>query len=214
MLSAEPDILNERSPDVDALTVAEHLATHGRGGLVSRRLWSLVERQQNPYKVIYDDGGSPYLLRVYQTKHVRHAMGAVTRERTRPALYLHYFFRGDHDREIHNHPWSWAVSLVLTGGYVEERYDGPLGSIERRRLKHRRLGPGSVNFIRHDTYHRVTMIDRTAWTLFMAGPRVPTKRGEDWGFVDPRSGYYESWGARDARRLEEARSAARVRLFQ
>lgn len=202
---AQP-ILNERSPREDLMTIAEHLARHGRGGRVSRALWALVERQGHPYKVIYDDGGSPYLLRVYQTKHDPHQLGAVTRERRLPAVYLHYFFRGDLDRELHNHPWEWAVSVILSGGYVEERYDGPLDLIEPRRVRARTLRPGAVNVIRHDTFHRVQMLNGApSWSLFIAGPRVARTRGEDWGFVNPQTREYESWGARDARRIAEAR---------
>lgn len=202
-----PEILDERSPREDLLTIAEHLARHGRGGRVSRALWALVERQARPYKVIYDDGGSPYLLRVYQTRHTQHQPGEVTEERRLPAVYLHYFFRGDLDRELHNHPWEWAVSVILSGGYTEERYDGPLDLIEPRRVRARALRPGSVNVIRHDTYHRVQMLNGTpTWSLFIAGPRVAKTRGEDWGFVSPQTREYESWGARDARRLAVART--------
>jgi hypothetical protein len=197
---------NERTPDVDLYTIAEHLARHGRGGRVSRALWALVERQNHPYKIIYDDGGSPYLLRVYQTKHTQHQLGEATEERRLPAVYLHYFFRGDLDRELHSHPWSYGVSLILSGGYVEERYDGPLDQIAPSKVRTRTLRPGSVNVIRHDTYHRVHMINGTTWSLFFAGPRVVATRGEDWGFVSPATAEYESWGARDARRLREARA--------
>ena len=203
---SDDEILNERTPDVDALTLAEHLARHGRGDRTSRALWALVERQSNPFKIIYDDGGSPYLLRVYQTRHERHVMGMPTRERKLPAVYLHYFFRGDLDRELHNHPWRWSASLILSGGYIEQRYDGPLELIRPDLVRERRVGPGSINIIRHDTYHRVAMMESNSWSLFVAGPRVVTRRGEDWGFVNPATREYESWGGRDARRLREARA--------
>lgn len=38
-----------------------------------------------------------------------------------PNLYLHRFLRPDEDGELHNHPWRWAVSVMLAGGYAEER---------------------------------------------------------------------------------------------
>jgi hypothetical protein len=208
------EILNERTPEIDLHTIAEHLARHGRGGRVSRALWALVERQHHPYKVIYDDGGSPYLLRIYQTQHTQHQLGEVTEERRLPAVYLHYFFRGDLDRELHNHPWGYGVSLILSGGYVEERYDGPLDQIAPSKVRTRTLRPGSVNIIRHDTYHRVRMINGTTWSLFFAGPRVAATRGEDWGFIDPHSRSYESWGERDRRRLAEARGKVREFLAE
>ncbi|MGN6103684.1 MAG: hypothetical protein ACTHU0_01140, partial [Kofleriaceae bacterium] len=36
---------------------------------------------------------------------------------------LHRFHRPDVDQHLHNHPWKWAVSLILSGSYVEERFD-------------------------------------------------------------------------------------------
>jgi hypothetical protein len=138
-------------------------------------------------------------------------MGEVTRERKLPAVYLHYFFRGDHDRELHAHPWTWAVSMILSGGYVEQRYDGPIEGIREGLVRERRLGPGSINIIRHDTYHRIHLMDGPSWSLFIAGPRFSATRGEDWGFLDPRTGEYESWGARDARKLREMRAQVAAR---
>lgn len=40
---------------------------------------------------------------------------------TTRSVYLHCFHRSDEDRDLHNHPWDKSVSLVLWGGYVEER---------------------------------------------------------------------------------------------
>lgn len=195
-------------PDRDVVTIAEHLAVHGRGGRRSQALWALTEKQDQ-FKLIRDDSGDPYLLRIYLTRHDPHVLGAPVNERVLPALYLHYFFRGDTDRELHNHPWQWAVSWILTGGYIEERYSGPIDAIRPERVTERTVRPGAINVIRHDTYHRVRMLDGTGWSLFMAGPRVAATRGEDWGFVDTRAGTYESWGQRDARRLQEARNRGR-----
>jgi len=35
-------------------------------------------------------------------------------------FYLHRFVNKDADKETHDHPWSWAASVVLCGSYVEE----------------------------------------------------------------------------------------------
>lgn len=86
------------------------------------------------------------------------------------SIYLHRFHRGDVDRELHSHPWKWAVSWVLVGGYIEERRSGsewPRSAIDVRTLR-----PGSFNFLRADDFHRVDLLDGEAWTLFLVGPKV------------------------------------------
>lgn len=94
-----------------------------------------------------------------------------------PGIYLHYFYRGDMDEALHNHPWETSASLILTNGYVEERWDGVSETVSRRMVK-----PGDINIIRANDYHRVTLIDprKGAWTLFFAGSRV-----QDWSFGGP-----------------------------
>lgn len=86
-------------------------------------------------------------------------------------LYLHHFRSPDHDIAPHSHPWQWAVSLVLAGGYTEQRLaDGELVT--------RRVRPWTLNFLRHDTCHVVTELHgRETWTLFLVGPK-----SSSWGF--------------------------------
>lgn len=87
-------------------------------------------------------------------------------------LFLHHFLRSDDDGALHSHPWSWAVSLVLVGGYREERRVGD--SVVSRIVK-----PWSLNFLRGSDYHRVDLLEEDAWTLFLVGPKVST-----WFFWD------------------------------
>lgn len=96
------------------------------------------------------------------------------------SLYLHRFFLPDLDRALHNHPWRWAVSLVLSGGYTEER------RLADGRVITRRLGPLSVNLLRHDSFHRIAELHGEPWTLFLVGPKVST-----WGFLE--GGKYIPW---------------------
>jgi hypothetical protein len=94
------------------------------------------------------------------------------------SVYLHRFFRPDRDRELHSHPWRWALSLILTGGYLEERRQGEREVVTRRR------DPGTLNLIRHGDYHRVLSLPtEDVWTLFIAGPKISS-----WGFWDPDTG--------------------------
>jgi hypothetical protein len=130
------------------------------------------------------DGESPYLLRV----------NIVPRVWRLPAVFLHMFFRGDDDDEHHNHPWHWSCSLVLAGGYKEERIGpGEWPWNVRTTL----LSPGRVNVIRRNDFHRVVVerAQRRPWTLFVAGRRVDAVDEEAWGFKHPVTGNYQHWRA-------------------
>lgn len=129
-------------------------------------------------RVIWVDQ-APYLLRIYLFHRWRHRF---------PGLYLHYFFRSDDARELHNHPGRRSRSLILSGGYIEHRLE-PSGVIGLRTLR-----PGMVNRIDANDFHRVTLISAGCWTLFMAGERT-----QEWGFKDASTGVYESSTAHEAR---------------
>lgn len=100
------------------------------------------------------------------------------------SIYLHRFHRGDVDRELHSHPWRWAISFVLVGGYIEERRNGFVVGMIRRRV----LRPGSFNFLRARDFHRVDLLDGEAWTLFLVGPKVT-----NWFFWDRVTGKEIPW---------------------
>lgn len=88
------------------------------------------------------------------------------------SLYLHRFVREDMDRDLHSHPWKFAISFVLAGGYDEERLMKD-GSVVLRRIK-----PFRFNILRSTSFHRVDKLHgRETWTLFFAGPKFGT-----WGF--------------------------------
>jgi hypothetical protein len=142
-----------------------------------------------PPRVIYDrEGGSPYLSRHYvfgapvasdgkpvfdSTGNPR--AGIKWNDRVGPiAIYLHKFHRSDDDGAPHNHPWKWSIAIILAGGYIEQRLN-PYSNTMYERVKR----PFSVNVITKDDYHRVDLIDKDSWSLFIAGPRVDT-----WGFWD------------------------------
>jgi hypothetical protein len=113
---------------------------------------------------------------------------------------LHHFHRGDEDRELHNHPWRWALSIILAGGYLEERRvlargrkqpcqtcrDG--ASTSCYVIKMRKVRPGRVNLIRADDFHRVQLLGPDCWSLFVAGPKTG-----GWGFWDRKTGRYTPW---------------------
>lgn len=180
---------------------------------MQRFLWWVTQWLR--VRVIYVDG-RPYLERYY--------LGRVFDW----TAYLHRFVREDSERWLHDHPWRLAVSVVLAGGYLEERW--------------RWLCPqvGLVtevccvtwgNILRGRDFHRIIHVLPGTWTLFLHG-----RRAKEWGFVEevrPRIGQgcmfdYQQpfpvertadWAsdaplARDYRRAQELdRLAAMVRGF-
>ncbi len=109
--------------------------------------------------------------------------------------YLHRFLKSDYDPRPHDHPWAWAITWILSCGYIEKRlfaFD-PAGPVVRAR----RRWPGQVGFIGPLTFHRVVLCgpkeDREAWTLFIHG-----RHCKRWGFLDalkpkPRAGIKGLW---------------------
>lgn len=119
---------------------------------MERLLLSLTD--ELPVKVI-KDGDRPYLERYY----VGRAFGLI--------WYIHRFLASDPDRGLHDHPWRFAVSVVLKGWYLEETR---LGTRIVRRL----------NLIGGADFHRVVLPDeRPVWTLFGHSER---KHPKGWGF--------------------------------
>jgi hypothetical protein len=185
---------------------------------IERKLWDLAQLAPLGGCVPGSSLEDPYLLRIYVSprdpqfrwlwKVLR--LYADVREYNPevfqgvPHLYLHHFFRGDDDVEVHNHPWQFSMSLILTGGYVEERWDPATKSVS---IKH--LDPGDINVLRREDFHRVTLKDpgRGCWTLFMSSERAEEKNGEDWGFLDTKTEQYTHWGEW-VRRRQAARDEA------
>lgn len=182
-------------------------------GLVRFLLEAIVERWQllGAPRVIYDrEGVDPYLSRYYILgrptmpdgsyafdKYGNMLPGAVSsRHGDNFGLYIHKFHRSDEDHALHNHPWQWAASLILAGGYREEkrvtlgtgdpRYSEPrYASVEARIFR-----PGDINVLTSDTFHRVDLLDGEAWSIFLVGPRFSS-----WGFWDRESGAFMPWRA-------------------
>jgi|HubBroStandDraft_2_1064218.scaffolds.fasta_scaffold00001_7 hypothetical protein len=175
-----------------------------------------VTSKMAPPRVIYDRaGGSPYLSRWYLYGSPKASdgkpvfnwdgnprSGITWTDRTGPlAIYLHRFHRGDDDLDLHSHPWLWSVSLILAGGYREERRAfhgkwGDMGTVWH--VAERVLRPGMFNVIRGDDFHRVDLLEEDAWSLFFAGPRVSS-----WSFWDRWTGETTPWREFIARKRGE-----------
>lgn len=113
----------------------------------------------------------PYMMRICITPFHGTRAGRVWTWLRLPEVFVHYFYRSDEDRELHNHPFRWAVSLILAGGYLETRDAG-----------WKVVKTGETNTILESTFHRVTLLDEQAgcWSLFVCR-RAPA--GDAWGFL-------------------------------
>ncbi len=119
------------------------------------------------------------------------------------SVYLHGFVRPDRDRDLHNHPWDKSYSLILSGGYDEERLDGRVKGSDF--IIKRTVRPGRINVIRKDDFHRVTKLHADiVWTLFVTGRKLDT-----WGFRNRDTGEFLPWREHEKlRQQQEERSRA------
>lgn len=101
--------------------------------------------------------GRPYLNRYYA------AGWSPANRKSGPAIFLHHFVASDSAQEVHSHPWGWSASLILVGGYREQRC-GPNGNMTAQEFR-----PGDVNVLEADDKHRIDLLSSDCWTLFMAG---------------------------------------------
>ncbi|MEM7096166.1 MAG: hypothetical protein AAF567_24385 [Actinomycetota bacterium] len=101
------------------------------------------------------------------------------------SVMVHRLHRPDADRDLHNHPWSFA-SVVISGGYWES-YASAGNLAERNRDPRRPQGDLAAHpsrFVRLTNrkrawvdYHRITQVLPGTRTLVLAGPRQ-----NSWGF--------------------------------
>lgn len=135
-----------------------------------------------PCRLIYEDGqggGRPYLQRYY----VCSIFGL--------RVYLHRFIGSDPDRGLHSHPWSWAISLILSGHYYEERFTGDLIKQDIRKVSR-------FNFLVGESHHRV-ILPRDFLMSLTAEERayeheIEAAPAECWSLFIHRAGSKRRWG--------------------
>lgn len=137
-----------------------------------------------PIRLINRTPGERYLERYYLGKWLGFT------------AYLHRFVSPDGDEEVHDHPWHFALSLILCGGYREERMtrlciDKGWVSV----FKH--LKPWRLNVIRGVDFHRIRETKPETWSLFIHRPTV-----KPWGFLkktDEGTCYHQPFDAKASR---------------
>jgi hypothetical protein len=157
-----------------------------------RRICRLITRKMRP-RTIRNGKHDVYLERYYLLGAPRHPDGEDAFDaqgNPRPGtvsghwqLVLHRFAASDDNEALHNHPWEWAKSLILAGGYLESRRFQDSSYVYRQRCL-----PGHIVSLTHDTFHAVELLETDCWTLFLMGPRVAS-----WLFWLPRNGQYVPW---------------------
>ena len=111
-------------------------------------------------------------------------------------IYLHRMTAPDPGVDLHDHPWPF-VSLILRGGYIEERADvrtaHTAASFAESWPDHCERGhkitwmPGTIHRVRVDECHRIIGLRRVpTWTLVFTG-----RRYRNWGFYEPGAGGFK-----------------------
>lgn len=132
-----------------------------------------------PLRIISDDG-QPYLERYYLFTLLGWR------------FYVHRFVGSDPARGLHDHPWSRAFSIILSGWYYEET----------------RSGVRKVRWLNHlvgDNFHRVVL---PAGAAENENGFVRLLRAECWTLFFHRAGDVKRWGF-----LEKVEGFPDARLF-
>jgi hypothetical protein len=139
-------------------------------------------------------------LPVYRKGHLLHADGSLYMGQWRLfetswlSARLHLIATPDYDRHLHDHPWVFW-SLVLSGGYVEERpisvepcfqVCAPARGLvweddQREKTRARARWAGALCFRRATDRHRITAVMPGTYTLF-----VYFRKRQWWGFYTPQ----------------------------
>lgn len=142
-----------------------------------------------PCKII-DHKGAPYLERYYLFT----VLGV--------RFYLHRFVDSDPGRGLHDHPWPWAASVVLSGWYYEERrgFEKTPGlralaalmgteGLVRRKVRW-------FNWLRGDTFHRVVLpkLDQPVFNIEGVMLRYKSEPQPCWSLFFHRAAFVKPWG--------------------
>jgi hypothetical protein len=120
--------------------------------LFSLPILKLIARGRPINQILYDE--QPYLERFYLFTAFNHI------------FYLHRMLAPDGDRDLHNHPWQNAHSIVLHGSYIERRLEF---GFQKRKIEY--ISPEVINIIRgyyfYQTINRYNHLSENSWHTIM-----------------------------------------------
>lgn len=150
--------------------------------------------ERGHYHLITTNGRTLYLARFWLTPPTTSETGGLE---SGLSELLHRIVEPDDARAFHDHPWSFT-SIVLAGGYVEERQteDG---------LRREVRDVGSVAFRETLDLHRVAEVEPGTWTRVTTG-----KRRRTWGFWLPFMDYLAERARRPSSDAQINERAARM----
>jgi len=137
---------------------------HGSLFLGGTRHWCEALAARAVKQVIERDG-LPYLTRYFLAGWNPHY------RRPAPAAFLHHFVASDPRGTVHSHPWD-AMSIILVGAYREFRCNADGTPFDVRDYRE-----GEINYLTTVDRHRIELLTRDCWTLFLAGEYM-----RDWEF--------------------------------
>lgn len=144
--------------------------------MIPRLLYYAMRAGLAPAWRLSHANGAPYLDRTV-------LWGADCLENHSPAApshaFVHQIHAADGDRHMHDHPWVWAVAVVLSGGYTENRHYGTWSANGCEPVPTRcEYREGDVNILRPGDYHSIVSVLPDTSTLFLCG-----REASDWGFL-------------------------------
>ena len=133
----------------------------------STLLQRLLRRTSGKTIYVY---GEPYLTRYYL---VGNGSGRGFE------VYVHNMHKVDQFRWLHNHPWNWFLSIVLSGYYVQDIFNRRTNHSKKQNIR-------LVNLFRGlHRYHAIRELPKgEAWTLVLVPPK---KKAFEWGYWNPES---------------------------
>jgi hypothetical protein len=116
------------------------------------------------------------------------------------ALYLHFIYMPDEDRDPHDHPFSFK-SLIVRGGYTEQVWptcDCKIGKhlLGREEISARTWKRGSIHRTSRNVAHMITTLKPGTITLVWAGAKK-----QEWGFYP--GGLFEPWQSYNREKYDE-----------
>lgn len=160
-------------------------------GLGNTIVKSVVCTEARSARHLRDLDGSVYMRRWHVIREGSFASRVLEKLTGYSSIRLHHLLRGDHDRDLHNHPFTYRT-FILDGSYAEE-----FKAARRQPLDFR--FPAAGDTVQHgpDAFHRIDRVSEGGvWTLF-----AMTRNTREWGFLSkgrfvPSTRYLKTKGYR------------------